>query len=205
MGLIERSADQCGGSMIASSAVAERDNQRRPDIPRPLEREVKVEAGHRCAIPTCRQTSGLQIHHIVDWAKVKRHEFHNLIYICAVCHARATSGEIDVTAMKQYKENLALVSGRYSHLERRIIENWAYYGLTSPTMQLSPMSQLHVEQLLRDGLVEEINAWPAECMLLKLTPVGREFLDRFVSGRELEEPALSDLARLAKFSDAPEQ
>lgn len=47
----------------------------RPDMPRPLARAVRTEAGHRCAIPTCRATSGLQIHHIDDWAKVQEHDF----------------------------------------------------------------------------------------------------------------------------------
>src|SRR4051794_20813860 len=81
-----------------------------------------VEAGHRCAIPTCRMTSGLEVHHIVDWAKVKEHTFDNLICLCAVCHHRATIGEIDRLAMLQYKANLGVLSNRYGDFERRILE-----------------------------------------------------------------------------------
>jgi hypothetical protein len=52
----------------------------RPPIPAALTRAIRVEAGHRCAIPTCRATSGLQIHHIADWAKVREHTFANLVH-----------------------------------------------------------------------------------------------------------------------------
>lgn len=51
----------------------------RPAIPRDVARAVKIEAGHRCAVPTCRQTSGLEVHHIVGYAKVKKHEIDNLM------------------------------------------------------------------------------------------------------------------------------
>jgi len=50
----------------------------RPAIPRELERAVLLEAGHRCAIPTCRQTP-VEIVHIDPWAKVREHKFENLI------------------------------------------------------------------------------------------------------------------------------
>jgi 5-methylcytosine-specific restriction endonuclease McrA len=47
-----------------------------------------IEAGYRCAI--CKETSGLEIDHIVEWAEVRKHEFNNIIVLCAVCHARKT-------------------------------------------------------------------------------------------------------------------
>ena len=89
----------------------------RSSIPRPLDRAIRVEAGHRCAIPTCRQPVGLVVHHIVPWARVKRHEFENLILICSNCHSRVTNGEIDTQPMKVYKANLTLTNQRYGDLE----------------------------------------------------------------------------------------
>jgi len=44
-------------------------------------RAVLVEAGHRCAIPTCRQHP-VDVDHIDDWATVKEHRFENLIALC---------------------------------------------------------------------------------------------------------------------------
>ena len=41
----------------------------RPATPKQLERDVLVEAGHRCAIPTCKQTP-VQIAHIIPWETV---------------------------------------------------------------------------------------------------------------------------------------
>jgi len=92
----------------------------RPPVPRPLVRQVKFEAGFRCAIPACRQHP-IEIHHIEDWAKVRAHTFDNLIALCGVCHARVTRGEIDRTAVLQYKANLAIVNARYEGYERRLL------------------------------------------------------------------------------------
>ena len=90
----------------------------RPPIPRPIRRDVLVEAGHRCAIPTCR-SHPVEVHHSEDWAKVQKHEPDNLIALCPNCHARVTKGEIDVLAMKAYKANLGLLRDRYSDLETK--------------------------------------------------------------------------------------
>jgi HNH endonuclease len=96
----------------------------RPAVPAALQRDVRVEAGHRCAIPTCRATSGLQIHHIIDWVRVKEHRFENLILLCANCHSRVTAGEIDRRSVRAYKANLGLMVGRYGDLERRVLEHF---------------------------------------------------------------------------------
>jgi hypothetical protein len=61
------------------------------DIPRPLRRQALIEAGHRCAIPTCRQYP-VEVDHIDDYANVKEHRFENLIVLCRNCHGRKTAG-----------------------------------------------------------------------------------------------------------------
>ncbi|WP_426506733.1 HNH endonuclease [Dactylosporangium sp. McL0621] len=96
----------------------------RPDVPAELKRRLMIEAGHRCAIPTCRQIGPLQIEHIDDWAKVQRHDFENMIVLCANCHGRKGTrhGEIDRKSLRQYKANLAILNSRYSDLERRVLE-----------------------------------------------------------------------------------
>src|SRR5882724_3643380 len=94
--------------------------ERRPAIPAELDRRVRMEAGHRCAIPTCRSTP-MEIAHIVPWATVKQHRFENLIALCPTCHARYDSGQIDQKSMKGYKANLGLAASRYSDTERRIL------------------------------------------------------------------------------------
>jgi predicted restriction endonuclease len=66
----------------------------RPKIPAELKRSVLVEAGHRCAIDACKHID-VVIHHIIPWAKCKRHEYENLIALCPNHRARADKGEID--------------------------------------------------------------------------------------------------------------
>lgn len=79
----------------------------RPKAPRPLVRQLLVEAGHRCAIPTCRATP-LEIAHIVPWHRVRRHDLPNMIVLCPNCHTRFDRGDIDRQAMFRYKELLRL-------------------------------------------------------------------------------------------------
>lgn len=95
--------------------------QGRPDIPTALKRAVLVEAGHRCAITTCRQVP-VDLAHITPWVKVKEHTFDNLIALCPTCHARYDRGEIDRKSMVQYKLNLEVLNGRYTDVERQLLK-----------------------------------------------------------------------------------
>ena len=78
----------------------------RPAIPAELKRQVLVEAGHRCAIHTCRHPA-VDIHHIIPWAQCREHNFENLIALCPNCHRRADAGEIDRKSLTMYKARLA--------------------------------------------------------------------------------------------------
>lgn len=88
----------------------------RTHLPINLKRRVLVEAGHRCAIPTCRDTT-TEIAHIVPYSKVKAHTFDNLIALCPNCHTRFDKGEIDFKSIIIYKSNLSLfkLSGLANH------------------------------------------------------------------------------------------
>jgi len=88
----------------------------RPAIPKPLKRRVLVEAGHRCAIPTCRHIE-VDVAHIVPYEKCKAHKYENLIALCPNCHRRADKGEIDRKSLRMYKANL-----RYTHDKFSIFE-----------------------------------------------------------------------------------
>ena len=91
----------------------------RPAIPAKIKRAVLVEAGHRCAIPTCRSTT-TEIAHIDPWEKTQDHSFENLIALCPNCHTRYDQKkEIDRLSVKMYKENLGILNYRYGEFERR--------------------------------------------------------------------------------------
>ena len=96
------------------------DGNDRPQIPADIRRRVLVEAGHRCAIPTCRYIE-IDIHHIIPWANCHAHEYDNLIALCPNCHRRADRGEIDRKSLLLYKVNLRFVHDKYSQLEMDIL------------------------------------------------------------------------------------
>ena len=73
----------------------------RPAIPATMSRAVMLEAGHRCAV--CGETSALDVHHIIPWEKVQKHEQANLICLCAVCHRRAGDNDMDRSSLRHYK------------------------------------------------------------------------------------------------------
>ena len=88
----------------------------RDSIPAELRRRILVEAGHRCAIPTCRHIE-VDIHHIIPWEQCKTHDYENLIALCPNCHRRADRGEIDRKSLCIYKVNLRFAHDKYSQFE----------------------------------------------------------------------------------------
>jgi HNH endonuclease len=171
--------------------------EQRAAIPAELERSLMIEAGYRCAI--CKETSGLEIEHIIEWAQVREHKFENMIVLCAVCHARKTKTSdprhINQASLKRIKSNLMMLNGRYSDLERRIIEDFQGKVATdpqgTPSIFIPERLFLLAKYLVRDGLVHSelyrSGTWnefndPARTVLrddtvkLVLTPAGRDFI-----------------------------
>lgn len=92
----------------------------RPPIPTELRRRVLVEAGHRCAIPTCRHIE-VDVHHITPWSACQCHEYENLIALCPNCHRRADRGDIDRKALRRYKTNLRFLHDKFSQVEMDVL------------------------------------------------------------------------------------
>jgi hypothetical protein len=164
----------------------------RPAIPAELQRKVLVEAGHRCAILRCRHET-TEIAHIVPWSKVKKHTFDNLIALCPNCHTRYDKGEIDRKAMMIYKANLTLVTSRYGDLERRVLEEFAKDPNVN-TIKLPGVFDILMRYLIDDGLLvrgPEITQGQQIAFNMKvwqnytLTPKGRDFVNKWVSAKEL--------------------
>ena len=166
----------------------------RAPIPRELKRRVLVEAGHRCAIPTCRATT-TELAHITPWAECKVHEFSNLIALCPNCHTRFDRGEIDRKSMTIYKANLGLLNGRYSDFERRMLEDLVQSGANS--LRLPVGHRLFLSYLIKDGLLKEpildrnaAHALFGDVPMLgfeeyEVTPTGRDFLQSYASATSL--------------------
>ena len=112
-----------------------------------------VEAGHRCAIPTCRATT-TEIAHIVPWSESFDNSFENLIALCPNCHTRFDQKkEIDRQSVRMYKHNLGLLNNRYGEVERRLFTWLAASG--ERVFVLGPAGDLMVANAVRDGFFED--------------------------------------------------
>lgn len=75
-------------------------------IPAEIRRQLEVEAGHRCAITTCRVVSPLEAHHIIPWSEHQVHDSAHMLILCSNCHGRAHKGDIDRKALYEYKRQV---------------------------------------------------------------------------------------------------
>ncbi len=152
----------------------------RPSISMEIQRKVKVEAGHRCAIPTCKQIP-VELHHIVPQSQGGEDTFENLIVLCPNCHARVHKGEIDRKSVKIYKSNLSVLNDRYNAMGRRVLKKFA----PEPELEKIPFPtgfEILLEYLLSDGLFESsdegvhsFNGVPVY-KNYRITDLGREFV-----------------------------
>ncbi len=162
----------------------------RPPIPAQLRRDVLVEAGHRCAIPTCK-TYPVDIHHIMPYETCLEHVFDNLIALCCTCHARYHRYEdIDQKSLQIYKANLGLLNHRYGEIERRVLQQFC----DNPKLErirLPGLSEIFVLFLLKDrfllktGEGPHINGSPS-WEEYRLTEAGRQFVDNWRQALSLE-------------------
>lgn len=119
----------------------------RPPIPTKLKRKILTEAGHRCAIPTCRFPT-TEIAHITPWAIVKEHSYMNLIALCPNCHTRFDKAEIDKKSMEIYKQKLMFISDKFSHFEVNVLD----YLKNKQRALIN--GELQIKNLLDEQLVE---------------------------------------------------
>ena len=142
----------------------------RPAIPMPLRRSVLVEAGHRCAIPTCKQIP-VEIAHIDPWNECKTHEFENLIALCPTCHTRYDKGDIDRLSMKRYKANLGVMNSRYNEQERRLLA--AFAEQPDGFFIFGPDAEFTFMYLLKDSLVRKAPGIHGHSTVMRFTVAGR--------------------------------
>lgn len=167
-------------------------------VPAEVKRAVLVEAGHRCAIPTCRATT-TEIAHIVPWAETQDNSFENLIALCPNCHTRFDQKkEIDRLAVKMYKHNLGILTNRYGEFERRLFEVLAKSN--ERVFVLGAAGDLLVANAVKDGFFEDKHVEGAGFQVngsdgfsknfpmtftYWVTDAGVEFIRRFAKGADI--------------------
>ena len=95
-----RSPDRPGARRGAQRAMS---NTRRQDIAEATKREVLTEAGYRCAIPRCRTTLAIDLHHLVRVTDGGGNEAANLLALCPNCHALHHRGIIHAESIQVWK------------------------------------------------------------------------------------------------------
>ena len=159
------------------------DGDGRPPIPADIRRRVLVEAGHRCAIPTCRYIE-VDIHHIIPWAKCQAHEYDNLIALCPNCHRRADRGEIDRKSLRLYKFNLRYIHDKFSQLEMDILFEASKLA-QGQAIEWPPVMNILLKRILEAGLVHihkarasvALQGMQASPDYLVITDKGRKLID----------------------------
>lgn len=124
-----------------------------------------------------------------------------MIVLCNNDHFRFDSGQIAHQSMRAYKANLAVLNGRYSDVERRLLEHFADTGLDSSIeIDDGEFVTLSLRNLIRDGLVDAfrppqpgiIARRPDGTMKARggwvvytLTDPGRDFVKRWIGAESL--------------------
>lgn len=119
---------------------------KRPAIPTETKRRVLIEAGYRCAIPTCRFPI-TENAHIVSWARSGDDSYENLIALCPNCHTLYDSGKIDRVALIAYKKKLMFLNEVYSRFELDVLDY-----LKTHKRALIP-GELLIKRLLEEEIV----------------------------------------------------
>lgn len=123
----------------------------RPNIPAELKRHVLCEAGHRCAIHTCRHIE-VDIHHIVPWSDRQKHEYENLIALCPNCHRLADRGRIDRKSLRIYKANLRYAHDKFSQFEVDVLFE-LHDNPEKASLPFPPFMQLLIKRVLDAGYI----------------------------------------------------
>lgn len=84
---------------------------RRIQIPLAVKREVLIEACYRCAVPLCRESITIDVHHIDGDAS--NNDTANLVVLCPTCHAAFHRKKYSVEAIKFWKLLLRQLNASY--------------------------------------------------------------------------------------------
>ena len=67
----------------------------RPNISNTVKKQLRAQAGHKCANPGC-SNHRTHIHHIREWAVYQTHDAKHMIAVCPSCHDAIHHGQIPI-------------------------------------------------------------------------------------------------------------
>lgn len=86
---------------------------KRKPIPDAITRQVLIEAGYRCGVPTCRNILAIDLHHMEEVREGGRNEAGNLLALCPTCHALYHRGTYSREAIYAWKQVLVSLSAAF--------------------------------------------------------------------------------------------
>lgn len=123
---------------------------KRDAVPIETQQYILMEAGYKCANPTCRNILGIDIHHIVKVSEKGGNEKSNLIALCGICHDLHHKGVIPKDAIYTWKGMLISLNNAF---DREAIDNLIFlYKLTDDRLRLSGDGILKFSNLISAGL-----------------------------------------------------
>ena len=156
----------------------------RPAIPAEIRRRVLVEAGHRCAIPTCRNIY-VDVHHIIPYEKCQEHTYENLIALCPNCHRMVHEGRIDTKSLLEYKRRLRFAHDKFSQIEIDVLCELASLP-PNQGIPWTPYLKLLLKRLFDSGYIVSndnigamifMNGIQTGPCLIGITDKGRQFFN----------------------------
>lgn len=158
---------------------------KRVTIPTNLRRKILVEAGHRCAIQTCRSLIEVDVHHIIPLKEGGKDEYENLIALCPNCHRMADRNKIDKESLRMYKNNLRFLYDKFTLFEIDILFELEK-APKDAMIQWPSYLILLVKRIIESGYVEwiktpvgvTVGGMKSNPDYLKITPNGKEFVSQ---------------------------
>jgi hypothetical protein len=154
-------------------------------VPMARKRMVLVEAGHRCAIPTCRHRT-TEIAHIVPESEGHDDTFQNLIALCPSCQKKV----IDRQSILMYKRNLGILNSRYSDFEHRVFDQIAETDRRSFIVEAG--LEIPLLHAVNDGLLKRVELAPVAIQRgeptdykYEVTDEGLDFVNRYICGEDI--------------------
>jgi hypothetical protein len=148
-------------------------------------RMALAEAGHRCAVPTCRHPT-TETAHILPESESDDESFANLIALCEKCQKK----EIDRQSIRGYKRNLAILNSRYSEFERRVFDQIAETDRRSFTVDAG--FEILLMRAVNDGLLRRVELAHVGAKrgepthyTYEVTDEGLDFINRYVCGEDI--------------------
>jgi len=183
--VIHRFAKMWSAPMTSAPWPARRSFDRFAGVLMARKRMALVEAGHRCAIPTCRHPT-TETAHILHESENDDDSFANLIALCPKCQKK----EIDAQSILGYKRNLAILNSRYSEFERRVFDQIAETDRRSFIVE--PGFDILLLHAVNDGLLKRVELAPVGAQrgepaqyTYEVTDEGLDFINRYVCGEDI--------------------